>query len=396
MGFWQSLSGTMVIELTTADPAGALRTIEKEGIFAENLQIVDDFCLRLQICRRDYVKICAICKRRSDSVTVCKRYGIYWRLQALRKRPVLVAGILLLMAFSMWVPGRIFFVQVEGNTTVPSRQILEAAAKCGITFGATRRDVRSEVMKNALLEAMPQLSWAGVNTSGCTAVISVSERKVAQVSDQTAVVSSIVALRDGVIRELTVLRGNALCTTGQMVKAGDVLISGYTDCGICIRAACAAGEVYAETNRSLTAVTPAIFSNRGKIKETQKEYSLIIGKKRINFSNSSGISDTSCAKIYEEKYLTLPGGFLLPIALAVETWVSYEIVQVPPDSVEEALQTYCRAYLQQQMCAGAIESASESFTADDDLIWLDADYVCCEMIGLTRIEENLPNYGKND
>lgn len=31
-------------------------------------------------------------------------------------------------------------------------------------------------MKNALLSAIPELQWAGVNTYGCRAVISVRER----------------------------------------------------------------------------------------------------------------------------------------------------------------------------------------------------------------------------
>ena len=396
MDFWKSLSGTMVVEVTTADPVGLLRALDLRKISVSDLEMPDEMRLRIRLDRRDYPALQAVCRRRSDHLTVLERSGMYWRLLTLAKRPVLVAGLLVLMLVALWVPGRIFFVQVEGNSTIPTRQILEAAANCGIRFCARGRDVRSEVMKNALLEAMPQLSWAGINIKGCTAVISVSERSTVQHTDQSHGVSSMVALRDGVIREVTVLKGSAQCAVGQTVKAGDVLISGFTDCGICIRATCAAGEVYAQTNRTMTAVMPLVFQQREKKLVSTKKYSLIIGKKRINFSNSSGISGTTCAKIYEEKYLTLPGGFVLPIALAVETWTSYEIQQNPVDRSEVLLRSYSHAYLQQQMCAGTIEDTLEEFEADGDFIWLDAQYVCCEMIGITRIEENLPKYGEND
>ena len=206
----------------------------------------------------------------------------------------------------MWLPSRVLFVQIEGNTHVESRRILESAARCGIAFGASRREIRSEKIKNALIECIPELSWVGVNTYGCTAVISVRERVKESDTENIHGVSSIVASCDGVIRQITVLQGNRVCSVGQAVTKGQVLISGYTDCGISIQATAAKGEVFAETSRSVTAIFPRVCMQRGEKQCIEQKYAVIIGKKRINFSNSSGILGTSCVKMYTEKYLTLP------------------------------------------------------------------------------------------
>ncbi len=396
MDFWRSLSGTMEVELTSADPAGALLAMQRNAIEAEHIRKDHELQISFLIRRHDFSKLQQLAHNRADTLRIVKKSGIYWRLYALIKRPVLTIGLLIMLLFTLWVPGRIFFVQVQGNTAIPARQIAEAAAQCGITFGASRRDVRSEKMKNALMEAMPQLSWAGINTSGCTAVITVRERASATQEQIDNVVSSIVAVRDGVIRDMTVLRGSALCVTGQAVKKGQVLISGYTDCGISIQATCAAGEIYAETKHSQTVLMPTNFAYRSEKRTYEKNYSLIIGKKRIFFSNNSGISDTSCAKIYEEKYMTLPGGFILPIAVAVETWIYYETEDRSIALSEDMLVLYSKRYLTTQMLAGRIESASEQLMSQDGVLYLDGDYGCCEMIGVTRIEENILDYGKND
>ncbi len=396
MGFWQSMYGMLQVELTSADPASALFAIQKNGIDLHKIEKTQQLQIRFEISRRDYARLQKLVSSRSDSLRITKKYGGFWTVSALRKRPVLLIGILCLFLVSLWVPGRIFFVQVEGNSRIPARLIAESAAECGITFGANRREVRSERMKNALLEAIPQLSWAGINTNGCTAVITVRERSDVAQQKQEQTVSSIVASRDGVIREITVLRGNALCVTGQAVQEGQVLISGYTDCGICIQATCADGEVFADTKREQTAVMPTIFTNRMSVSGTEKKYSLIIGKKRINFANSSGISDTTCAKIYEEKYMTLPGGFVLPIAVAVETWIYYDTEENPHPLAAEILLAYSRQYLTDQMLAGSIVSTSERLRAGDGILYLDAGYDCYEMIGITRIEENVLEYGEND
>ena len=176
MGFWQSLHGMLQVELTSADPAAALFAIHKSGIEVHEIEKPQQLQLRFQIHRRDYEDLHKIVQSRSDSLRITKKYGFFWTMTAFRRRPVLLIGILCLLLISLWVPRRVFFVQVEGNTTIPARLIAETAAQCGITFGANRREVRSERMKNALLEAIPQLSWAGINTNGCTAVITVRER----------------------------------------------------------------------------------------------------------------------------------------------------------------------------------------------------------------------------
>ena len=68
----------------------------------------------------------------------------------------------------------------------------------------------------------------------------------------------------------------------QVVKKGEILISGYTDCGIAIRATDAAGEVYAKTTREITVIFPTNYALKSNDTVEFKNISLIIGKKRIN------------------------------------------------------------------------------------------------------------------
>lgn len=396
MELWRSLSGTVEIELTGADLSASLSAIQTRGIEVRQLERIDALQLTFQIDRREYSKLLRIADIRADKLKIIRKDGMFWPVAALGKRPVLLLGLFLLLLASWWLPRRIFFVQVEGNVAIPSRLIAEKAAECGIVFGSNRKEVRSERMKNALLEAIPQLSWAGINTNGCTAVITVREREEGIPPKEITGITSIVATQDGIIREMTVVKGNALCATGQAVKKGQVLISGYTDCGICIRATGASGEIFAETKRSQTAIIPSIFQNRANVTGKAKKYSFIIGKKRIFFTNSSGISDTTCAKIYEEKYMTLPGGFVLPVAVAVETWVFYDTVPQTHPFADRLLISYCRDYQLKQMNCGTILKISEQIKENDEILRLDADYSCYEMISITRTEEIEIHYGEND
>ena len=281
---------------------------------------------------------------------------------------------------------------------VPSKIILEQAERCGIAFWANRREVRSERMKNALLSSIPELQWAGVNTYGCTAMISVEERQEPENKPREYRVSRMVALRDGVITSCTATAGNLLCKPGQAVSAGEILISGYTDTGLTIRAERAQGVVYAMTSRHLEVVTPSNLVHMEETGSVSKKISLIIGKNRINFVKDSGNIGVGCGKIYKEYSVTLPGRFELPVKVAVETYVqrNAEILPVQEDEAARLLYSFAQAYLRQQMIAGRIFGKQESSSLESDVFRLVGEYTCHEMIGQEKSEEIIDSYEQTD
>lgn len=395
MGIWKSLAGTYTIEVTSASSTSTLTAINTYGINLFNVVFVDDLRIRGSIYKFDYAKVTECLSKRGEKWDIIERRGLYWTIRNLNKRPILLTGCLIFLFMVFFLPTRVLFVDVHGNDYIPKEQIIAEAEKCGIKFGASRRDVRSEKMKNALLSSIPQLQWAGINTIGCTAVISVHERSEVQKEKPPCNVSSIVALRDGVIEDMTVIRGNALCRAGQAVKQGQVLVSGYTDCGIYIKAEPAEAEINAKTLRLLNVVSPGYHAQRGVVTKIKKRYAIRIGKNIINFCKDSGISDGKYVKMYSEEILTLPGGFKLPFAFVTEQLVCYDHIWESADQSEDIswLTEKADAYLRDQMVAGRILDSNVSVELSDDVYRLSGYYSCLEMIGRVRSEEIVENNG---
>ena len=388
MDIWHSVTGMVKIEIVSADLIGLLSALQKENIAVYQWSAADDLTAVFSIRRGHLKRVKFIAEGRGEHLRVQGRSGLYWVLKQLSKRKALIIGLTLILALQIFVSSRVLFIEIEGNGDIPAAMILECAEKCGIRFGASRSEVRSERMKNTLLSAMPDLQWAGINTAGCTAVISVRVRNQQVLPEKENGVNCMIAIRDGVILSCTATSGNLLCTPGQEVKAGDKLISGYTDCGLSIRANSASGEVFAKTQRNISVITPAEFQQKGEIKAVVRNFSLIIGKKQINFCKDSGISDTSCDKMYVQKYLTLPGGFVLPISVVTETVIYYETSALT--MAAELLQAqgiaFAQEYLLSQMIAGEILEGSCEM-ASGDITQLSYQCTCTEMIGRIQKEE---------
>lgn len=390
---FQILPGDIIVEIISADISSFLNTLAMSGIQLKNIQYRDDLSVYVTINRRHYLHLVALSEKHGAVVKKKSFYGVFPIAIRFLKRPVLMLFLLIVFLLSCYVPSRIFFLRVEGNAQVPEKYILEVAAECGIDFGAKRRLVRSEMMKNKLLEKIPQLQWAGINTSGCTAIISVREKTISDKQDVPKhQVSSIVASRDGIIQSCTVQQGNALCTVGQAVKAGQVLVSGYLDCGIITKTTQADAEIEALTFRDLEVITPYATLIKGKKQEIKTRYSLRIGKKLIKFYKDSGNLDTTCGKIYMEEYVHLPGGFYLPIAVIKETVVCYNEGEgeLLVSDAGEWLRDFANNHLKNTMISGEIISADAEVTPDTGVFYLRGRYACMEMIGQIKHEEFIP------
>ena len=398
MGLFRSLNGMVRVRLTTAASEILFEKLTARGIEIRDAVSVDRLTVEFTLPRKDLPVLRELAKRRGEDLHLVRKMGLYWSLVQMFKRPVLTFGMAAFLMLGLFVPSRIFWIEVEGNSQIPDRMILQAAAESGICFGASRREVRSEKMKNRLLEAMPQLQWAGVNTYGCRAVISVRERSTA-LADRTAQgINSIVAVRDGVVLSVTVTKGTGLCTPGQAVQKGDILISGFTDCGLSIRATGAEGEVFASTMQKLRAVSLSQWNRRTEIHQETEKFSVIIGKKRINFFKDSGIYDGTCVKMYSKYVLTLPGGLELPVSFVKETIRRFDLTEeiLPEESVAEKLTGFAERYLKSQMIAGVILQKAERVTSREQIYVLEGSYACEEMIGRVRPEEIGEYHGKND
>lgn len=396
MGIWRSIAGTISIRITGADIPGTIKQITEYGIQLSDVVYISELTVTAAVHRKDFARVRSLLASRGDSCEISSKWGVVWSILQIQKRPVLVLGLLILMILTLYIPSRVLFIQVKGNENVETEKIVQALHHEGLYFGCSREKIRSEALKNSLLEKLPELDWIGITSSGCVATVEVRENYSEHSEEDPVIVSSLVAVCDAVVESVTATNGTPLCKPGQAVRRGQVLISGYQDHGLLIKASRASGEIYARTYRQLQVMMPAVSDVREQCGRVSTKFSLQIGKKQINFSKDSGISPAGCVKMYEKRYLTLPGGFQLPVA-----WITEKVYHCQSQTVPEAADSLSRAeefadrYIRDQMIAGEVISKEQTSQRKDDVFILSVAYACREQIGQHRIEESLSQNGEN-
>ena len=387
------------IHMVCAEPDNLLTKLIYDNVELLDVTYLDYLTAEFWIKKSQYANACNVLEKNHASYRIVGKHGVLWGIIGILRRPVLMVGILMFAFLSCIVPERIYFVRVTGNEKLPDALILTQAEACGITLGTKASVVRSEDVKNQLLGHLPQLQWLGITTSGTVATIHVKERSEPEQSlVQNNTVSSIVAKSDGIITQMTVYKGNPLFQVGQSVKVGDILVSGYTDCGLKMKAEHAQADVFAHTLRQIQLISPCPTVVRGEHTGEHVCFMLHIGKKVINLCNHSGISDTTCVKMYEEDYWTLPGNFQLPVSvIRVEHWFcESDGIETIEEEDYAWLPQFAKDHLRTQMIAGEILDEKLLWDLSDEGVWLSGNYACHELIGQVKYEEILEHNAEDN
>ena len=386
------------VRIVAADPERFLTRLSESAIELIDMLWIDPLTVEFSVRRSQYLQTMELLNRYGINGSIKEKQGFLWRLSDIRKRLVLVAGMMLFVLVAVMLRERILFIQIEGNMHVPENQILYYAESAGVSFGVKSSKLRSEEIKNELLERMPELQWVGITASGCVATIDVKERSLQEPSSQRENgVSHLVAKRDGVVSEVSVLRGTPMVRPGESIKAGQILISGYTNCDRVIKAQNAAGEIFAYTLCTSEVVTPI---SACKYREPIKEYTCIklrVGKKVINLCNHSGIQAGTCVKMYSEDYWTLPGGYQLPVCVVKICYTVHDTCYEPVVlETFDWVKDYAKNYLRSDMLAGQILGESLQVEKRNGAYILRGEYACHEMIGQVKYEEITEQYAEDN
>lgn len=396
MSFISYLRGVVWARCVSADPGSALSAWAGAGIRFWEPRVTEPLTLELTLDRRDWKKLEALCRRRGDSLKPLGRRGLWWDLGAFLRRPGLMLGLILLIVMMTALPKRVWFLKFEGNTTVSEARLTAAAQECGLSFFARVPEIKSEEFKNKLVNLLPEIGWAGVEFRGGIATVTVREQEVRPQIRDRSLPANVVADRDGIITSMEVLGGQALCSVGQGVLEGELLVSGFVDCETHTQVTQADAEIYALTRRDLTLVTPENWAVKGAAEEKTWSLALILGKRQIKICGKSGILPGTYDKIRTVKMLTLPGGYTLPLGISLERGTRYRAAEGTAQMPEKALCNFGRAYLAEQMLAGKILTAEETVTREGGRYVLTGSYTCNEMIARQMAVEPIEGDAKDD
>lgn len=264
-------------------------------------------------------------------------YGFLWRNR--RRYGVFLAIILLSCAF-FFSSDLVWDVRVSGNERLSDEAVMDALCESGFEIGSSWRTTDKNAVEAELLSNTPDISWISINRRGTVAYVEVIESENVAIEENVSpLYSNIVADRDGVIEEISVKSGSAAVKIGDVVKRGDVLISGVVENENGSYLCRAEGIVRAQSAETVVAEISRDTEERILVRQRIAHVRLILFRFSINIFKNYGKYENSCDIIEKMRDIFAFGEHRLPIRISTTYLCEYEGVTVsrtPDEMITEA------------------------------------------------------------
>lgn len=334
-----------------------------------------------------YRKLSSLAPKAGFEVRHVRKSGIPFFFWKLRKRYVLLAGVLLMLLMVWGMSLFIWEIDVKGNETVSTQEIMATLRELGVGIGAFGPAISSEAISNDVLIKLPDLAWIAVNVSGSHAEVLVRERiRKPEILDESAPVM-VYAVKSGIIASMNVFEGKNMYKSGDTVQAGDILVTGIMD-SLCSgkRTVHAMADVYARTWYTLSAQITLDTLEKTYTGHKQTKTALILAGCRVNLYFNGGISFEHYDKMTDVRILKLPTGNILPITIIKEKYDEYTVSDVYFSMLraQEVLQTDLLDRLELRLLDGKVVKTDFESTLKDNVLTVALHAECLEQIAAER------------
>lgn len=183
-------------------------------------------CLRGYIRRRDRAALHAAAEECGVRLTLFRETGLLRHVRPYRLRIGILIGLAAGCGFLYWSNAYVRSIVISGNQHISDTEILNALSDLGIACGTPVRDIPFTYAEQRMRLAVHDIERIALRHRGGRLIVEIVEERDAPEVTLPRTASNYIAAVPAQITDISVLGGHAVCSVGEAVKPGDLLISG--------------------------------------------------------------------------------------------------------------------------------------------------------------------------
>lgn len=264
--------------------------------------------------------------------------GLLFRMLQ-RLRPGIFFGVVIAFFILLFSGMFVWDVRVECEESVDDDAIVEELRQNGFGIGTFLPSVNKDKIENKLMETSEDIGWVSINMQGSIAVVDMIPKKSYENPTKESSPANLVAATDALITGIAVKDGRSVVKNGQVVKKGDLLVSGAITGAHEVRFVHATGSVYGRSEETLTVSVPLKQTKKRRETDVLKEITINFFGYPINIYDNTGNLPPKYDTIYTKKQVSFFGLFSLPVSIGETHAVSYgdeEVILTESEAVRAA------------------------------------------------------------
>lgn len=374
--------------------AKVLNLILKNSLTYIKATFLENDDLQIIIRYSDYETYKNVFFENNVDVSFSNQRGLMSALKRNKHRVGLVFGFLIFVVSILLSSSFVWTINVSGNERLSDMDVINELNKAGFSIGSYVPSINYKELHNKVLLNSNDISWISVNITGNVANVLLKEKLLDSENEKNKY-TNIVAKYDGQIALVSVIEGKKQISIGDIVKKGDLLISGVLDSqSQGVRYVNAKGSIQAYVNKEIKIEMP--YQNTEKVVSNrvhrQKIYRIF--NKNIFFSLKYRNYSDFCDTIEKTEQIMLFNKVKLPIYCTTTLFYEYEYQDViyTKEQVVDLAFKKLREKMDIELQNAELISKNITTFYDENGFYIDCDLYCLEDIA-SSVEFEVENYG---
>lgn len=387
------LAGEVRIRVRGASIERFLNACARGGIRLRRTRRIDFGELHATVSVRDFKRLRGCMGRTGCRVHILRRRGAPFVAYRLRRRYVLLAGMLAFAGLFVALTQFIWVVEIHAQPGISTYRLREVLREAGAYAGVpTSRVDENAIRQHVRLAMQDTVDFVTVSRVGNVITVEAFGGDGDPQTLDDKAVTGVVASRDGLITDMQVLGGYPLVKKGDVVTRGQQLVTAVTppttEQGLG-HIGHGWGRITAQTSRAETSVRLLMRTKKQYTGKKKTQFALVIAGKRFNLYFGSSAAAGGCDKRVTAHPLALGRGTVLPLTLIRQEFTYYEAEPVS-DALEDArtqAEENALARMQADMTEGKVDTWRSEVEELEGGLRVTVHAACTEDIGREISEE---------
>jgi similar to stage IV sporulation protein len=223
-------AGTIVITCSGAGIASLLNEMVQAKVVLRDVHWINKELVHITVSITDLHTVRKAMQKQRVRGRIVKKSGLYFWCKKIKKRKFFVVGFAFFLCLLFFFSSFVWHVDIEGEKQIPEKDIRAILHKEGIYPGQLKVSLpASDVLQRKLLKQIPHVSWVGVRIEGTRVIVTVAEKKRIDTINEKKLIRRpvhLIAKKNAFIVDVRVSHGHPVVQVNDMVKKGQLLVSG--------------------------------------------------------------------------------------------------------------------------------------------------------------------------
>ena len=218
-------NGYTVLEVDSLCAERFFNLCTNRGILIHRLYPDKDKCI-FATSVKDYYRLKPVVRKTKPHIRLVKKVGFPFVFRRMLSHQFFIAGVIL-FAMVLFILGRfIWNIRLEGNYMNSDDTLYAYLRENGITYGTRISDIDCEELEAQIRRDYDDIIWVSAAIHGTSLDIDIRENTDEVIEVPAGMPSDIVSKYDGIVYSIVARNGTPVVKASDIVKKGDVLISG--------------------------------------------------------------------------------------------------------------------------------------------------------------------------